>query len=469
MVDRRVMNAYGEALDESLIDAFRYGLSGKLFRPGDDGYDSSRRIFNAMVDKHPALIVKCAGVADVRNAVNFARENKLILAVRGGGHNVAGNAVCDGGLVVDLSTMKGIRIDPVRRTARAEPGVTWGELDHETQALGLATTGGVVSTTGIGGLTLGGGFGWLASKHGLACDNLISADVVTADGSFLTSSLDENQDLFWGLRGGGGNFGVVTSFEYRLHRIGKVLGGLVAWPLSRAKDVLEFLRDFSSDTPDELALAAGMFPMPDGAPAIEVVACYAGPIEEGERVVRPLREFGPPVADLIKPMAYEEVQKMLDPSYPAGQYHYWKSGFFKDFSDEIIETIVAQTRLLPKMEPGGGVIIEFFSGEASRVKSDATAFSHRGTLYNFTIVSVARDSAELEKVLPWMRGFWNSIEPLLTNRVYVNYLSQEGEERAKAAYGENYPRLVELKNKYDPANLFRVNQNIKPPVSKTAD
>jgi FAD/FMN-containing dehydrogenase len=452
-------------LDEEIVRRFKASLRGKLLQSGDDGYDAARRVFNGMINGHPALIARCAGVADVRTAVNFARGNNLLLAVKGGGHSIAGNAVCDGGLVVDLSNMKDVRVDPPNRTVRAGPGVTWSEFDHETQAFELATTGGVVSTTGIAGLTLGGGYGWLAGKHGMACDNLISADVVTANGEFLTASSDENHDLFWGLRGGGGNFGIVTSFEYSLHPVGKLLAGLLAWPLPRAREVLEFLRNFSDDLPDELTIMAAILRTADGLPIIAVVACYNGAIDEGERVVAPLRKFGPPVVDLIEPMSYEDVQKILDPSYPAGQHHYWKSGFFKAFSDEIIGTVVAHTKSLPAaMALGGGVLFEFHAGASSRVKVDATAFSHRGRLYNFTILSVAQDSSGLEEILSWTHSFWNSMTPLLTDRVYVNYLSQEGQERAKAAYGDNYPRLRTLKDKYDPNNLFRLNQNIVPTV-----
>lgn len=430
-----------------------------LLRPGDDGYDSSRKIFNALIDKHPALIVRCAGVSDVIRAVNFARENKLLLAVRGGGHNVAGNALCDGGLVVDLSNMKSVRVDPVRRTARAEAGVNLTEFHHETQVHGLATTMGMFSPTGIAGLTLGGGLGWLAGKYGLACDNLLSADVVTAEGKLITASSVENQDLFWGLRGGGGNFGVVTSFEFRLHPVGDVLGGIIAWPLERAKEVFEFFREFTKDVPDDLGIFLGTGVLPEG-PVVISALCYAGPITEGEKVLEPLRKFGPPMLDAVKMMKYEEVQTMLDPSLPWGLCNYWKSGYFSDLSDEMIEAMLTGVKNSPS--PLSAILIEVLSGAASRIAPDATAFSIRAKLYNFMILGVWQDTKDSEKNLEWIRSFWSSLQPFLSSKVYVNYLSQEGDERVKAAYGKNYERLAALKKKYDPTNLFRVNQNIKP-------
>jgi len=461
-VDKIIANVAGRTIEESSIEQFKLGLRGKLLRPGDDDYDSSRRVFNAMIDKHPALIARCAGVADVIQAVNFARQNNLVVAVRGGGHNVAGNAMCDGGLVIDLSNLKGIRVDPARRTAQAEAGATLGEFDHETQAHEQGTTLGVFSPTGIAGLTLGGGYGWLAGKYGLASDNLLSADVVTAEGKLISANSEENQDLFWGLRGGGGNFGVVTSFTYKLHPVSRVLAGSVAWPIARTGEVLHFLRDFTSQVPDELGLVAALFTTPDDIPIVGITVCYAGPIEEGERVLAPTRKFGPPLVDTIGPMKYVQVQKMLDPLLPWGLYNYWKSAFFKDLSEPIIDTIETYAKTCPSLNTF--IMIELYSGAASRVPPDATAFNHRGKLYNFSILSVWKNPADSERNLEWTRTFWNSIQPFLSNRVYVNYLSQEGEERVRAAYGNNYERLEILKKKYDPSNLFRVNQNIKPPV-----
>ncbi len=454
-----VASTVGRPLMDSQIQAFKAGLRGTLLRPGDDGYDSSRKIFNALIDKHPALIVKCTGVSDVIRAVNFARENRLLLAVRGGGHNVAGNALCDGGLVIDLSNMKSVRVDPVRRTARAEAGVNLTEFHHETQVHGLATTMGMFSPTGIAGLTLGGGLGWLAGKYGLACDNLLSADVVTADGKLITASSMENQDLFWGLRGGGGNFGVVTSFKFRLHPVGDVLGGIMAWPLARAEEVFKFFREFTRDVPDELGIFLGTGVLPEGPVVISAV-CYAGPLAEGEKVLEPLRKFGPPILYAVKKMRYEEVQTMLDPSLPWGLCNYWKSGYFSTLSDGMIETMISYSKNSPS--PLSVILIEVLSGEATRISPTTTAFNIRSKLYNFMILAIWQNPNESEKNLDWVRRYWSSMQPFLSSKVYVNYLSQEGDERVRAAYGENYARLAALKKKYDPTNLFRVNQNIKP-------
>jgi hypothetical protein len=317
-------------------------VRGEVIRPADAGYDAARALYNAMIDKRPALIVRCPGVADVVAAVGFAREHELAVAVRGGGHNVAGKAMCDGGLVIDLSPMRGVRVDPGARTARAQSGVLWGELDRATQRFGLATTGGTVSTTGIAGLTLGGGLGRLMGKHGLSCDNLLSVDVVTADGRVVTASAEENQNLYWAMRGGGANFGVATSFRYRLHPVGTVLGGMLLHPLARAEAVLRFYRGFAAEAPDELTTFPVLLTSPDGHPMLAVLACYAGPIETGERVRGPLRAFGRPLADQIRPAPYAEVQAGLDPAFPPGLRNYWKSNFLTDFSDAIIDALVSQ-------------------------------------------------------------------------------------------------------------------------------
>ena len=316
MAELRVatMNGPDTVLDEGAVDDFRAGLRGEMICPGDLLYEDARKVWNGMIDRRPGLIVRCAGVSDVINSVNFARTNSLLVSVRGGGHNVAGNSVCDGGIVIDTSRMKGMRVDPVSRTSRAQPGLTWFDYDVETQAFGLASPGGTVSDTGIAGLTLGGGIGWLSGKHGLACDNLLSVDIVTADGQFRTASATENEDLFWGVRGGGGNFGVVTSFEYQLHPVGPVLAGLLVYSFDKAKETLKFYRDFSGSIPDEMNTLGGLMTLPDGTRAVGVLACYNGPIEAGERALRPLREFGPPLSDEIKPMAYTYLQTMLIPS-----------------------------------------------------------------------------------------------------------------------------------------------------------
>ena len=451
-------------LDETVIEEFSAGMRGDLLRSGDDGYDEARTCFNVMIDKRPALIARCAGVADVIHAVNFARTNDLLTSVRGGGHNVSGNAICDGGLMIDLSPMKSVRVDPERSIARAEPGVTWGEFDHETQAFGLATTGGVVTTTGVAGLTLGGGIGWLMGNHGLACDNLLSVDVVTADGRLLTASASENQDLFWGLHGGGGNFGIATSFEFQLHPVGPMLGGLVIHPLDQAVELIGFYEEFTQTSPDELGSMAVFVTSPEGQRVVAIAVCYNGSIEEGERVLRPLREFGTPLADVIGPMAYAQVQGMLDEGFPPGLQNYWKSNFLKGLDDKAIEIIVDHVRNAPS--PNSAVAIEQFCGAVSRVGMDDTAFNHRNARYNLLIVGMWPDPAAKDENVKWVRDLWDAMEPYSSGGVYVNYLGQEadeGAERVKAAYGpEKYERLVALKNKYDPTNLFRLNQNIKP-------
>ena len=452
-------------ISPSAIDKFKASLRGPLLQTCDAGYDEARKIWNGMIDKRPALIARCTGVADVILCVNFARENDLLVAVRGGGHNVAGNAVCDGGLVIDLTRMKGIRVDPARRTVRAEPGLTWREFDRETQVFGLATTGGQISTAGIAGLTLGGGWGYLARRYGLSCDNLLSVDLVTADGQFLTANAAGNADLFWGLRGGGGNFGVVTSFEYQLHTVGPVFAGIVAYPIPKAKPVLELFRQVTSAAPDELACDIVLINLPDGTPIVGMNICYNGPIAEGERVVRPLRSAGSPVLDHVGPIPYTEAQQLLDSFYPFGLQSYWKSSFLKEISDEVIDTMVAYcgSRPTPICH---GIIEHQLGGAVKRVDREYTAFGQRDAEYSFMSLGVCAEAADVEKCAGWARDFWEAIQPWSTGGAYVNYLGQEADEgagRIEAAYGpEKYARLVALKNKYDPTNLFRLNQNIKP-------
>jgi FAD/FMN-containing dehydrogenase len=366
--------------------------------------------------------------------------------------------------MIDLSPMKSVRVDPERRTACAEPGVTWGEFDHETQAFGLATTGGVITTTGDAGLTLGSGIGWLMGKHGLACDNLLSVDVVTADGRLLTASTSENQDLFWGLRGGGGNFGIATSFEFQLHPVSQMLGGLVIHPLDQAVELIGFYEEFTQTSPDEFGSMAVFVTSPEGERVVAIAVCYNGPVEEGERVLRPLREFGTPLADVISPMSYAQVQGMLDEGFPPGLQNYWKSNFLKGLDDTAIKMIVDHVRNAPS--PTSAVAIEQLGGAVNRVGTGDTAFNHRNARYNLLIVGMWPDPAAKDKNVKWVRDFWDAMEPYSSGGVYVNYLGQEadeGTERIIAAYGpEKYERLVALKNKYDPTNLFRLNQNIKP-------
>jgi FAD/FMN-containing dehydrogenase len=447
-------------IEEGAVREFAAGLRGEIVRPEEDGYDAARAVFNGMIDKRPALIVRCAGTSDVIRGVDFAHAHDLLLAVRSGGHNVAGKAVCDGSLMLDLSPMKGMRVDPARRRARAQSGLTLGEFDHETQAFGLATPLGVVSMTGIAGLTLGGGLGWLNGKHGLACDNLLSADVVTADGRLLTASEEENEDLFWGIRGGGGNFGVVTSFEYRLHPVGPVLAGGLRYPAAKARDVLRFYHEFASGCPDELSISASLGRAPDGSLVAGITVCYCGAIEEGERVLRPLRAFGSPLEDGIRPMAYTALQSAPDEGFPPGQQHYWKSSNLEHLSDEAIEVMVRLVKEMPS--PSSGVGLQQMHGAASRVDPAATAFPHRDEHYDLLILSQWANPADSEENVRWTRELFEAMQPFVGKGVYVSNLGEEEGDRVKEAYGEHYERLVALKDRYDPTNLFRLNQNVKP-------
>jgi FAD/FMN-containing dehydrogenase len=467
MADVQVVTSTGgeSVLRDAAVDDFKSSLRGRLLRAGDDGYDAARKIWNGMIDRRPALIARCAGAADVITCVNFARANDVVLAVRGGGHNIAGNAVCDRGLMVDLSGMKTVRVDPARRTARADAGVTWGEFDRETQTFGLATTGGQVSTTGIAGLTLGGGWGWLARKYGLASDNLLSVDIVTADGKLRMASDTENADLFWGVRGGGGNFGVVTSFEYRLHPVGPVVGGFVFYPFAMAREVLQRYRELTHMAPDELAADAVLLTLPDGTKVAGIAACYCGPVAEGERRLGPLKTFHTPLVDQLGPTSYTAVQTMLDASYPSGMQHYWKSSFLPDIGDKAIDTMIAHCTTLASPMCHG--LLEYqLGGAVGRVDRDATAFAARDAQHAFVSLGLCSDPGEAKQCTQWAREFWEAMQPFSTGGVYVNYLGREadeGTERVRAAYGaEKYERLLALKEKYDPANLFRLNQNIKP-------
>src|SRR6266700_3792232 len=450
------------ALGKPIIESWKASLRGDLFQPDDPGYDAARSVYNAMIDRYPALIVRCAGVSDVISAIHFARTNNLLVSIRSGGHNVAGKAICDGGLVIDLSHMKGCRVDPVSQTVRAEAGLTWGEIDRETQAFGLATTGGVISTTGIAGLTLGGGFGWLVRKHGTSSDNLSAVDIITADGQFLRASETEHPDLFWGIRGAGSNFGVITSFEYQLHPVATVLGGMIIYPYAKARDILRFYRDFTETAPDELTAHAGLLVTPEGEPVVAIFLCYNGSIEVGEKVLQPLRAFGPPLADQTQAMTYPEMQMLLEESFPTGLHNYWKSSFLRDLSDEGIDTLMDHFVTAPS--PLTAVLMENFGGAMERINQDATAFGPRDHHYDFLIVSRWTNPTETEKNIQWTRDFWDRMQPFATKAAYVNYLAEDdNSERVKEIYGATkYERLVALKNKYDPTNFFQLNPNIKP-------
>jgi FAD/FMN-containing dehydrogenase len=454
-------------IPQSAIQKFRESLRGQSFCPDDAGYDAARTIPNAMIDRRPALIARCAGVADVLACVRIAREHDLLVAVRGGGHSVAGKSVCDGGLVIDMSAMKGIRVDPVRRTVRAQMGVKLGEFDRETQAFGLATTQGVVPTVGMAGLTLGGGWGQLHAKYGLAVDNVIGADMVTADGRFLTVNANENQDLFWAIRGGSGNFGVVTSLELQLHEVGPVFGGAVFYPAAQGKEVLRFWREYAAESPDELVTQGGSFCLPDGVPVFGVAACYCGKIADGEKILKPLRTFGSPLTDALSPMSYVQLQGMFEPFFPPGRYVYTKSNFLKNLSDEAIDAMVQYVGKSPSPYTFAP-FIEHWHGLATRVAPTDTAFPHRKYSWNFLAWSIWTSPSETEKNLEWTRGCWGAMKPYLVAGSYGNYVTDEGEAIAREAYGPNYDRLVTLKNKYDPTNFFRLNHNIKPAVATAA-
>lgn len=450
-------------MDTSAVEKLRATVRGALLSPGHDGYDAARSIPNAMIDRRPAVIARCTGAADVIACVRFAREHNLLVAVRGGGHSVAGKSVCDGGLMIDLSGMKGIRVDPAKRTVRAETGLTLGEFDRETQAFGLATTLGVVSKTGIAGLTLGGGWGHLHAKYGLALDNVVGADVVTADGRLLVANANENEDLFWGVRGGGGNFGIVTSLKYRLHELGPVLGGAVFYPVAKTQEVLRFFREFSETIPDELVIQCGSMTTPDNTPVFAVAACYCGPPSEGEKVLKPLRTFGPPLVDAIAVMSYVQLQGMFDPFFPPGRQTYVKSNFIRALNEDAIRVIAEFAGKSPSPY-SFAPFLEHWHGAATRVGITDTAFPHRQYSYNLMFWSNWEGSSESQRNIEWTRSSWNALRPFLVESSYGNYVSDEGDPFARAAYGPNYDRLVVLKNKYDPSNFFRMNHNIKPTI-----
>jgi hypothetical protein len=457
---------------DEAIAALRQAVRGKVAMPGSEDYEQARTVWNGMIDRHPAMAVRCAGAADVRCAIQFARENDLAIAVRGGGHNIAGDAVGEGGLQIDLSPMKSVRIDPARRTARVEPGATLSDFDREAQAFGLATPLGINSTTGVAGLTLGGGFGWLSRALGLSIDNLLSADVITAAGELVSASATENTDLFWGLKGGGGNFGVVTSFEFQLHPVGPtVLAGLVIHPIDAASDVLRFKREFVAQAPDQFVcwfVLRQAPPLPflppewHGKEILALAICWHGDIAEGERIARPLREFGKPIADIVGPMPYAAWQTILDPLLTPGARNYWKSHDFASLPDGLIDVLVDHARRIP--DPQTEIACAQLGGAVSRVARDATAYNHRDGQYVMNVHGRWADAAKDEACIGWARSLWQAAAPFSTGSVYVNFLTQEEGHRVPEAYGENYKRLVTLKNKYDPKNVFGVNRNIRPTV-----
>lgn len=459
-------------INNEMIEEFRSKFRGQLIRPDDQGYDEARKIWNAMIDRKPAMIARCAGVADVRRAVAFARDNELLLAIRGGGHNIAGNALCDGGMMIDLSLMKSVRVDPDARRAYVEGGATLADFDDEAQAYGLATPLGINSTTGVAGLTLGGGFGWLSRKYGLTVDNLVSAEMITANGERVRASASENPELFWAIRGGGGNFGVVTMFEFQLHKVGpEVFGGLMVFPFDQARQVLTQYQDFVSKAPDDLSVWAVLRkapPLPFLPPEVhgkEVVAlaiCSTMTPEDAQRAIEPLRTFGRVHGEHVGLQPYTGWQKAFDPLLTPGARNYWKSHNFTELNDGAINSVVEYAGKLPS--PDSEIFLGLLGGQTNRSAPEATAYPHRNVLFAMNVHTRWNDPAEDKKCITWAREFFAASAPYAAGSVYINFLTQDEGERISEAYGKNYDRLVQAKNRYDPKNLFRQNQNIRPTV-----
>ncbi len=444
-------------LGASTLQDFRDSLTGELILPEDAAYDEARAVFNGMIDRRPAVIVRPRNTQDVVEAVHFGRSHNLLVSVKGGGHSAPGHGVCDDGLMIDLSLMKSVDVDPERRIALAQPGLRLGEFIEATEEFGLVSPTGTVSDTGLAGLTLGGGYGWLVGKHGMAVDNLLGAEVVTADGRILRANEEEHPDLYWALRGGSGNFGIVTSFEFKLHPLTQVLGGMLIYPFPVARDVLRFHREMTANAPDELTAYGAFITTPDGLPAVAIALCYCGDIEEGERVIQPYREFETPVVDLVGPQPYSQMNTMIDAAVPSGMRNYWKWNGLNELGDDAIDIIIEHVARIPS--PRSVVLIEQMHGLAARINPEATAFPHRDIPFGLTILSLWDDAEADDENIGWTRAFAAAIEPFCSSGVYVN---GESGNRAEAAYGVNYQRLAQIKAKYDPTNFFRHNQNIKP-------
>lgn len=455
--------------NETSFKEFREGLRGNLLEPSDKGYDEARKVYNAMISKRPRLIVYCADVADVIRSVNFARENKILLSVRSGGHNAGGLGICDDGLVIDLSKIKYTRVDPVAKTVVAGGGCTWGDVDHATHIFGMATPSGIISTTGVGGLTLGGGIGHLTRKCGLSIDNLLSVDIVLANGKFVTASANQNQDLFWAVRGGGGNFGVVTAFTFRLHPIDMVYGGPMLWELTETTDVIKWYQKLIKNAPDELNGFFAFITVPPGPPFPElfhlkkmcgVIWNYTGPLEKAEDVFKPIRAFRKPSVDLVGPLPQPALQGMFDALYPTGLQWYWRADFMNELNDEAIASHIKFANTLPTMQ--SSMHLYPINGAAARIGKSDTTWNYRDALFSMVIIGVDPDPVNKDKISTWTKQYWEALHPFSAGGAYLNFIGEEGEDRVKSSYGGNYERLVTLKNKYDPDNLFRVNQNIKP-------
>lgn len=441
-------------------------LSGELITPANSAYDDARKLWNGMVDKRPAAIARCTGVADVIDVVNYARDNKIAVSVRGGGHNVAGKSLRDGAITIDLGAMHGIWIDPARKRAHVQGGARWSEFDRESLALDLVTTGGTVGSTGVGGLSLGGGLGWLMRKHGLSCDNILSAKVVTADGRLLTANETENEDLYWAIRGGGGNFGIVTSFEFQLHDLEPIVGGIAMYPESTLRDLFHFFRDYTATAPDSVTAMAGAIIGPPGSPvegqnAGWMAVCHSGPVNESERLVQPFKDFGPPAMDFIGPSSYHAIQNLFAGADVPGTRNYWRSSFMNELSDDAIDSLVAHSDEMPP--PGTLLLVEHLGGAVGRVGEHETAFANRGAKYNTSVLSSWADPDADERNIAWTRSFGDELKSFSTGGAYVNYMaSDESAENVQAAYDANFQQLVAVKRKYDPTNFFSGNQNIAP-------
>lgn len=444
-----------------IYETLKSSVRGPIVRPGDRGYDELRRIHNGMIDHRPALIVRCTGAADVAQCIRVSREGDLLVSIRGGGHGVPGFAVCDGGLMIDLSAANGVRVDAEKRTARAQAGATWGDFDHESHFYGLATTGGVMRTTGIAGLTLAGGHGLLMRKYGLSCDNLLTVDLITADARAVTASAQHNPDLFWGLRGGGGNFGVVTSFEYQLHPVDKVMGGLLIYPADRARSILRSYDEFMSTAPEELGCAAGLASLPDGTKTVVFLLAYHGPLARAEDAIRPLRNFGKLLADQVTVMPYTAVQSLAEILNPRGLRNYWKTSYLGTVKEDAIDTMVTYHQSVPSRFTHQ--VIYTLGGAVSRVNDEATAVAYRDARHAYVIVGMWDDAAQDDEQISYVRRLWTAMQPFSSGGFYPNYEANVPAGQLKSAFGPGkYERLLSLKRKYDPDNFFRLNQNINP-------
>ncbi len=458
-----------QVLDAEKVQTLQANLRGQLIRPQDDSFEEARQVYNGMIQRHPALIARCKDVGDVITCVNFGRENQVTVSVRGGGHNAVGLGVCDDGLVIDLSQMKGIRIDPVARTARVEGGCTWGDVDHATHAFGMATPSGIISTTGVGGLTLGGGLGHLSRACGLSIDNVLEVDMVLADGSFVTANADQHSDLFWAVRGGGGNFGVVTSFLFKLHPIHTVYGGPMLWHMEQAAEAMRFYRDYILSAPENMNGFFAFLTVPPAPPFPEhlhmkimcgVVWCYTGPLDKAEEVFAPIRRFGPPALDLVGPLPHPAIQAMFDGLYPSGMQWYWRADWVKELGEDAIAEHIKYGSQIPTMH--STMHLYPINGAVHHVGHTDTAFSYRDANWGMVIVGVDPDPAQNASLTAWTKAYWEALHPYSAGGAYVNMMMDEGQDRIKAAYRGNYQRLTEIKKKYDPDNFFHVNQNIKP-------